>query len=50
LLIEQYQVKRPLTTEIDGIGAITHGGRLIAFLFEKCDVGTEKLNLVIDPK
>ena len=49
-LVEKDKVETALTAKVDGIVTIAHRDDLIAFLFQKNDVGTEMFYLVIHPQ
>ncbi len=50
LLVQENNVEMALAHEVDGVGAVVGRNDLIAFLFQKHDMGLEEINLVIGPK
>ena len=49
-LVEQYQVESSFLTFLNGIGAIAYRHDFVAFLFQKEQVGTKQLYLVVSPE
>ena len=49
-LVEENKVETTFTAKVDGIVVIAHGDDLIAFLFQKNDVGAQQFYLVIHPQ
>ena len=49
-LVEENKVETTFTAKVDGIVAIANGDDLIAFLFQKNDVGAQQFYLVIHPQ
>ena len=49
-LVEEDKVETPFTAKVDGVVTIAYGDYLVAFLFQKEYMGTEKFYLVIHPQ
>jgi len=49
LLIEEHQVERPFTAQVDGIGAVAGASHLVAFFLQEDDVGLQQFHLIVYP-